>query len=62
MENRGLFGHLFNGYDETHVKSELKPVIARFRTAETQDARCTLDGPVLTEDEAQSLEAAGSHA
>ena len=60
--NRGLFGHLFNGYDETHVKSELKPVIARFRTAETQDARCTLDGPVLTDDEAQSLVVAGSHA
>src|SRR6267143_1971649 len=27
---RGLLGHLFNGYDETHVKEELKPVMARF--------------------------------
>ena len=60
--NRGLIGHLFNGYDQTHIKAELKPVIARFRTAETQDERCTLDGPVLTEDEAQSLSRAGGHA
>ena len=59
---RGLIGHLFNGYDETHIKDELKPVIARFRTAQTQDERCTLDGPVLTEDEARSLLRAGGHA
>ena len=30
---RGLLGHLFNGYDDTHVKPELKPVIARYRTS-----------------------------
>jgi hypothetical protein len=59
--NRGLLGHLFNGYDESYIKEELKPVIARFRTAETQDARCTLDGPVLTDDEASSLASAASH-
>ena len=35
---RGLLGHLFNGYSDEHVKEELKPVMARFRTAETQDA------------------------
>ena len=58
---RGLLGHLFNGYDEKYIKEELKPLIARFRTAETQDARCTLDGPVLTNDEAQSLVRAGGH-
>ncbi len=22
--NRGLLGHLFNGYDETHVKTDLR--------------------------------------
>ena len=27
---RGLLGHLLNGYDESHVKDELKPVMARF--------------------------------
>jgi hypothetical protein len=59
--DRGLLGHLFNGYDETHVKEELKPLIARFRTAKTQDERVTLDGPVLTEDESQLLSRA-SHA
>jgi hypothetical protein len=60
--NRGLVGHLFNGYDERYVKEELKPVIARFRTAQTQDERCTLDGPVLTADESGSLARAASHA
>ena len=59
---RGLLGHLFNGYDQTHVKEELKPVIARFRTAETQAERCTLDGPKLSEEEVRTLESAGSHA
>ena len=59
---RGLLGHLFNGYDETHVKEELKPVIAKFRTSETQDARCTLDGPRLEEDEVRTIEHAIGHA
>jgi hypothetical protein len=52
---RGLLGHLFNGYDETHVKEELKPLMERFRTAKTQDERCTLEGPRLTEEEARTL-------
>jgi hypothetical protein len=56
--DRGLIGHLFNGFDETHVKPALKPVIARFRTSDTQDARCTLDGPKLTDEERQVLSAA----
>ena len=60
--NRGLLGHLFNGYDERYVKEELKPVMARFRTAETQDARCTLEGPVLDEEESRILARAVSHA
>jgi hypothetical protein len=59
---RGLLGHLFNGYDETYVKEELKPVIARFRTSETQDARCTLDGPKLDDEEVQTLSRAMRHA
>jgi len=59
---RGLVGHLFNGYDETHVKDELKPVMARFRTAETQAERCTLDGPRLNDDELNALDRAVSHA
>ena len=59
---RGLLGHLFNGYDQNYVKEELKPMIARFRTAETQAQRCTLDGPKLSEEEIRVLEQAGSHA
>lgn len=50
--DRGLLGHLFNGYSEKHVKEELKPLIARFRL---DDSRVTLDGPALTRDEEQAL-------
>jgi len=59
---RGLFGHLFNGFDERHVKDELKPVIARFRTSETQNARCTLDGPKLEQEEISTIRQVVSHA
>ena len=59
---RGLLGHLFNGYSETHIKEELKPLIAKFRTSETQDARCTLDGPKLEDDEVKTIEHAMGHA
>ena len=59
---RSLIGHLFNGNDESHIKEELKPLIARFRAAETQDKRVTLDGPVLRDDELQALQQAGSRA
>ena len=58
---RGLLGHLFNGYNDAHVKPELKPVIARFRTSETQEKRVTLDGPQLSDDELRTLASAGSH-
>ena len=60
--DRGLLGHLFNGYDETHVKEALKPVIARFRSGQTQAERCTLDGPRLSDDELQALQQAGGQA
>jgi hypothetical protein len=59
--DRGLAGHLFNGYSDRHMKEALKPVIARFRTAQTQDERVTLDGPKLTEEEARALDRAASH-
>ena len=58
---RGLLGHLFNGYNDAHIKPELKPVIARFRTSETQEKRVTLDGPQLSDDELRTLASAGSH-
>jgi hypothetical protein len=49
---RGLIGHLFNGYSEAHVKKELKPIIARFRS---DDSRVTLDGPQLSKEEQRVL-------
>ncbi len=52
--DRGLLGHLFNGYDETHVKERLKPVIQRFRQA---DAPVTLDGPELDNEQRQAIAA-----
>ena len=59
---RGLLGHLFNGYEEKHIKDELRPVVARFRTDETQNERCTLDGPRLNDDELSVLGRGVSHA
>ncbi|APV51342.1 fatty acid hydroxylase [Betaproteobacteria bacterium GR16-43] len=56
--NRGLLGHLFNGYSERYIKEELKPVIARFREARTQDERVTLDGPKLDAEEVQVMQRA----
>lgn len=53
--DRGLIGTLFNGYDERHIKPELKPIVARFRNNETQEQRVTLDGPELTAEEKQAL-------
>ena len=58
---RGLLGHLFNGYNDAHIKPELKPVIARFRTSETQERRVTLDGPQLSDEEIRTLASAGGH-
>ena len=45
-----------------HIKDKLKPVIARFRTSETQNARCTLDGPKLEQDELTTIRQVVSHA
>jgi hypothetical protein len=50
--DRGLLGHLFNGYNEEHVKKELRPIIKRFRN---DDSRVTLDGPQLTREEEQTI-------
>lgn len=50
--DRGLIGHLFNGYSEKHVKEHLRPIIKRFRY---DDSRVTLDGPQLTKEEEQAV-------
>ena len=59
--NRSLLGHLFNGYNDEYVKPELKPVVTRFRTGETQDRRCTLDGPKLEPEELRIMASVGGH-
>lgn len=46
--DRGLLGHLFNGYGDRHIKASLRPVIERFRN---DHSRVTLDGPLLTQEE-----------
>lgn len=53
--DRGLVGTLLNGYDESHVKQDLRPIIARFRS---DDSRVTLDGPELTPEEQRMLDKA----
>lgn len=53
--DRGLVGTIFNGFDESHIKPDLRPIVARFRNSETQDKRVTLDGPILTPEENQAL-------
>ena len=53
--DRGLIGHLFNGYDESHIKPELRPIVARFRRSETQETHVTLDGPMLSPEESRAL-------
>jgi hypothetical protein len=39
---RSLLGTIFNGYNEDHVRADLKPAIERFRSHE---ASATFDGP-----------------
>jgi hypothetical protein len=52
---RGLLGHLFNGYDETHIKPELRPIVDRFRRHDVQQQRVTVDGPQLTHEEEKAF-------
>lgn len=53
---RGLFGTIFNGFDETHVDPELKPIIEKFKSGKVQEEKVTLEGPILTSEEAKALE------
>ena len=53
---RGLFGTLFNGFDETYVDPELKPIIEKFKNGKVQEEKVTLEGPILSSEEAKALE------
>ena len=58
--DRGLIGHVFNGYDTTHQKPALKKVIEKYRHATVESERVTLEGPVLEQDDLEALAQAGT--
>jgi len=58
--DRGLVGHVFNGYDTTHQKPALKKVIEKYRRATVESERVTLEGPVLEHDDLEALAQAGT--
>ena len=53
---RGLVGTLFNGFDETYVHPELKPIIEKFKNGKVQEEKVTLEGPILSTEEEKALE------
>jgi hypothetical protein len=53
---RSLLGTLFNGYDETYVDPKLKPIIEKFKRGDVQEEKVTLEGPILSFEEAKTLE------
>jgi hypothetical protein len=53
---RSLLGTLFNGYDETYVDPKLKPIIEKFKRGDVQEEKVTLEGPILSSEEAKTLE------
>ena len=57
--DRGLIGHLFNGYDTTHQKPALKKVMEKYRNDKVEAERVTLEGPVLQEEDLKALAEAG---
>lgn len=50
--DRGLLGHLFNGYSSRHIKPDILSIVERFQK---DHSRVTLDGPQLTPEEASVL-------
>jgi hypothetical protein len=57
--DRGLLGHLFNGYDTTHQKPALRKVIEKYRHDKVESERVTLEGPALEEEDLKALAEAG---
>jgi len=57
--NRGLLGHLFNGYDNKFQKSELTSLIEKFQQPQIEATRVTLEGPVLDDEDLNAL--TGAH-
>ena len=57
--DRGLLGHLFNGYDTSHQKPALAHIMDKYRRATVEEERVTLEGPRLDEDDMRALASAG---
>lgn len=57
--NRGLLGHLFNGYDTTHQKSDLTQLMNKYRNVLVEEERVTLEGPRLDDDDMRALTNSG---
>ena len=57
--DRGLLGHLFNGYDTRHQKPALAKIMDKYRRAQIEEERVTLEGPRLDEDDMRGLASAG---
>ena len=45
--NRGLLGHVFNGFENSIQKPELTSLIAKFRQPHIESECVTLEGPLL---------------
>lgn len=57
--DRGLLGHLFNGYDTSYQKPALREVMAKYRHARVESERVTLEGPALDAEDLSKLAEAG---
>jgi hypothetical protein len=53
---RSLLGTLFNGFNEAYIDPKLKPIIEKFKNGKVQDEKVTLEGPILSSEEAKTLE------
>jgi hypothetical protein len=53
--NRGLLGHLFNGFENSFQKPELTALIEKFRQPHIESERVTLEGPLLDNEDLNAL-------
>ena len=53
--NRGLLGHLFNGFENSFQKPELTALIEKFRQPHIESERVTLEGPLLENEDLHAL-------
>jgi len=56
--NRGLLGHIFNGYDNKLQKPVLTSLIEKFRQPQVEAERVTLEGPLLDDEDLHALTSA----